>query len=81
MKGEQGGDHSPARFHTTQWPCGNARAAIGVQRMQWPGHAGQDVRLSFVSSYGVIAITRRGLPEPPTILSGAAMTRAPVGGS
>jgi hypothetical protein len=30
---------------------------------------------------GVMAITRRGLPEPPTIFSGAAMTMAPVGGS
>ena len=27
------------------------------------------------------AITRTGLPLPPTILSGAAMTMAPVGGS
>src|SRR5947199_10403513 len=31
--------------------------------------------------YGVRAMTRRGLPEPPTILSGAAMTTAPVGGN
>ena len=31
--------------------------------------------------YGVIAITRKGLPDPPTIFSGAAMTIAPVGGS
>src|SRR5258707_15670583 len=31
--------------------------------------------------YGVIAITRSGLPEPLTILSGAAITIAPVGGS
>jgi hypothetical protein len=30
---------------------------------------------------GVTAITRRGLPEPPTIFNGAAMTMAPVGGS
>ena len=30
---------------------------------------------------GVMAMTRRGLPEPPTIFSGAAMTMAPVGGS
>jgi hypothetical protein len=33
------------------------------------------------SAQGVMAITRRGLPEPPTIFSGAAMTMAPVGGS
>jgi hypothetical protein len=31
--------------------------------------------------HGVIAMTRKGLPDPPTILSGAAMTIAPVGGS
>src|SRR6266481_2101446 len=31
--------------------------------------------------YGVMAMTRRGLPEPLTILSGAAMTTAPVGGN
>ena len=31
--------------------------------------------------YGVIAITRSGLPDPPTIFSGAAITIAPVGGS
>jgi len=30
---------------------------------------------------GVMAMTRKGLPEPPTIFSGAAMTMAPVGGS
>lgn len=30
---------------------------------------------------GVIAMARSGLPEPPTILSGAAITMAPVGGS
>lgn len=30
---------------------------------------------------GVMAITRKGLPEPPTIFSGAAMTIAPTGGS
>ena len=30
---------------------------------------------------GVMAMTRRGLPEPPTIFSGAATTMAPVGGS
>src|SRR5262249_45181740 len=30
---------------------------------------------------GVITITRRGLPLPPTILSGAAITMAPRGGS
>jgi pimeloyl-ACP methyl ester carboxylesterase len=30
---------------------------------------------------GVMAMTRRGLPDPPMILSGAAMTMAPVGGS
>jgi hypothetical protein len=30
---------------------------------------------------GVMAMTRRGLPEPPTIFSGAAMMMAPVGGS
>jgi hypothetical protein len=29
----------------------------------------------------VMAMTRRGLPEPPTIFSGAATTMAPVGGS
>ena len=29
----------------------------------------------------VIAMTLRGLPDPPTIFSGAAMTTAPVGGS
>ena len=38
------------------------------------------VGLSF-SCYGVIAITRNGLPEPFTILSGAAITTAPVGGN
>ena len=32
-------------------------------------------------SYGVIAITLTGLPEPFTIFSGAAITTAPVGGS
>jgi hypothetical protein len=31
--------------------------------------------------HGVMAITRKGLPEPPTIFSGAAITMAPVGGS
>src|SRR6266481_4815339 len=31
--------------------------------------------------YGEMARTRRGLPEPLTILRGAAMTTAPVGGS
>ena len=31
--------------------------------------------------YGVMAIARSGLPEPPTILSGAAITTAPTGGS
>ena len=30
--------------------------------------------------YGVIAMTRTGLPEPSTILSGAAMMMAPVAG-
>ena len=30
---------------------------------------------------GAIAITRRGLPLPLTILSGAAITTAPVGGN
>src|SRR5690242_124585 len=30
---------------------------------------------------GVMARTRRGLPEPPTILRGAAMTTAPLGGN
>jgi len=29
----------------------------------------------------VMAITRKGLPEPPTIFNGAVMTMAPVGGS
>ena len=29
----------------------------------------------------VIAMTLSGLPDPPTIFSGAAMTTAPVGGS
>lgn len=33
------------------------------------------------AAQGVMAMTRRGLPEPPTIFSGAAMTMAPVGGS
>ena len=33
------------------------------------------------TNYGVRAMTRRGLPEPFTIFSGAAMTTAPVGGS
>src|SRR6266700_2132452 len=32
-------------------------------------------------AYSVIAITRSGLPEPLTILRGAATTIAPVGGS
>jgi hypothetical protein len=32
-------------------------------------------------NYGLMARTRRGLPEPLTILRGAAMTTAPVGGS
>ena len=32
-------------------------------------------------SYSVIAITRNGLPDPFTILSGAAMRTAPVGGN
>jgi hypothetical protein len=40
---------------------------------------------SFVGSsrpfYGVIAITLSGLPDPPTIFNGAAITTAPVGGS
>lgn len=31
--------------------------------------------------HGVIAMTRSGLPEPFTILSGAAITTAPVAGS
>jgi hypothetical protein len=30
---------------------------------------------------GVMAMTRKGLPEPPAIFRGAAMTTAPVGGS
>jgi hypothetical protein len=30
---------------------------------------------------GVMAMTRRGLPEPPSIFNGAATTIAPVGGS
>lgn len=30
---------------------------------------------------GVMAITRSGLPDPPTIFSGAAMTMAPVAGT
>ncbi len=29
----------------------------------------------------VMAMTRKGLPEPPAIFRGAAMTMAPVGGS
>src|SRR5467141_3148840 len=33
------------------------------------------------ADYGVMARTRRGLPEPLTILRGAAMTTAPVGGN
>ena len=33
------------------------------------------------AAQGVMAMTRRGLPEPPTIFRGAAMTMAPVGGS
>jgi hypothetical protein len=31
--------------------------------------------------HGVMAMTRSGLPEPPTIFNGAAITMAPVGGS
>jgi hypothetical protein len=31
--------------------------------------------------HGVMAMTRSGLPEPPTIFNGAAMTMAPIGGS
>ena len=38
---------------------------------------GEDVR----HHAGAIAITRSGLPLPPTIFSGAAMTIDPVGGS
>lgn len=41
----------------------------------------QNGPMSSARYYGVIEITRRGLPEPPTILSGAAITREPVGGS
>ena len=35
----------------------------------------------FSIAQDTIAMTRKGLPEPPTIFSGAAMTIAPVGGS
>jgi hypothetical protein len=34
-----------------------------------------------LSDHGVMAITRSGLPEPPTIFKGAAITTAPVAGS
>jgi hypothetical protein len=35
----------------------------------------------FTMLQGAMAMTRRGLPEPPTIFSGAATTILPVGGS
>jgi hypothetical protein len=35
----------------------------------------------FSIAQDTIAMTRKGLPEPPTIFNGAAMTIAPVGGS
>jgi hypothetical protein len=38
-------------------------------------------QLNLTAIHGVMAMTRRGLPEPPAIFSGAAMTIAPVGGS
>ena len=41
----------------------------------------KDYSRPYRKSYGVIAITRSGLPEPFTILRGAAITIAPVGGS
>ena len=42
----------------------------------------QPTAMRRVTQYqGVIAMTRRGLPEPPTIFRGAAMTMAPVGES
>jgi hypothetical protein len=42
--------------------------------------AGKDVGIPR-NAYGVMAIARRGLPEPLTIFRGAAMTTAPVGGN
>ncbi len=42
--------------------------------------AGKDAGVPRIT-YGVMARTRRGLPEPLRILRGAAMTTAPVGGN
>ena len=64
--------------HHTMWELAGHRF---VYLVQWPEHTGLATCLNFGERYGVIAITRKGLPEPPTILSGAAITRAPVGGS
>lgn len=53
-----------------------ASGAIPIVPDQYdPGHSYR------TSRYGVTAMTRRGLPEPPTIFNGAAMTTAPVAGS
>jgi hypothetical protein len=59
---------SPKASFVTRGGCGLLAGAF----VCWP---------SLTALQGVMAMTRSGLPEPPTIFSGAAMTMAPVGGS
>ncbi len=54
---------------------GPLRRAVG----QTPAAAVKVRRLAVFQ--GAMAMTLKGLPEPPTIFSGAATTMAPVGGS
>ena len=57
--------------HSQDWLC------HGTSREKF---AGKDTGVPR-NTYGEMARTRRGLPEPLTILRGAAMTTAPVGGN
>lgn len=47
------------------------------------GNQAENIHFSWFAAYfvSVIAMTRSGLPDPFTILSGAAITTAPTGGS
>jgi hypothetical protein len=63
-----------------------ARLCPPLPALRWPAQGGRSLSAAgagphYGAGAGVMASTRSGLPEPPTILSGAAITTAPVGGS
>ena len=61
--------------------CDGSTRVLRLQRKLKSAHRLLLFHPPACGTQGVMAMTRKGLPEPPTIFRGAAMTMAPVGGS